>query len=303
MVGAVSTSVLEEARDRTLSRGTRHTERMPDFITWLTAGFDVFMQLARLTLDYLKILAWPAVVLILALAFRKPLIGVLTRLHKASGLGMNIVLTQEFADNAREIVEDLEESPKEAVDEKPSSPPAQVNPTSPPAQVKPTSPPAPVKHRMDALENALKIEPITVEDLRRSNDAFSHTLKIEPITAGDFRHRNLVLGNGLRLRDPAAEQMINYGRIIAAWTQLERTAKQIAEAKKLTGQRTVRTIARKLQAEHHISDATVDAAADLQDLYNRIRHELGNALITDRTAEDFVAAAARLESTFRSVPL
>lgn len=44
---------------------------MPDFITWLTVGFDVFMQLARLTLDYLKILAWPAVVPILALAFRR----------------------------------------------------------------------------------------------------------------------------------------------------------------------------------------------------------------------------------------
>ena len=75
---------------------------MPDFIPWLVAGFDVFTQLARLLLDYLKVLAWPVVVLTLVLVYKRTIMGVLARLRKGKGPGFEIELfSDELADAAK----------------------------------------------------------------------------------------------------------------------------------------------------------------------------------------------------------
>lgn len=61
-------------------------------------------------LEYLKVLAWPVIVFILALLYRRPLIGVLERLRKATGWGATVELerieneARVLADESSEIV-------------------------------------------------------------------------------------------------------------------------------------------------------------------------------------------------------
>lgn len=115
---------------------------MIEFLHWLAkTGFEVFMQLAQLLLDYLKVLAWPIAVLILALVYKRPIIGVLARLRKATGPGVALELdARELVQDARQIatvdastihiasaspsadVPDTAEAPADPVDDAASSP-------------------------------------------------------------------------------------------------------------------------------------------------------------------------------------
>ncbi len=63
----------------------------------LTALADLFGKVALLLLEYLKVAAWPVVVLTLALVYRRPLVSVLHRLRKAEGLGASFELEQDVA--------------------------------------------------------------------------------------------------------------------------------------------------------------------------------------------------------------
>lgn len=84
---------------------------MPELIQWLTTtGFDLFMQLSRLLLDYLKVIVWPAVVLTLVLVYKRPIIGVLARLRKASGLGYALELDARALAEAAELAEATEDA-------------------------------------------------------------------------------------------------------------------------------------------------------------------------------------------------
>lgn len=56
----------------------------------LTAGFDAFMKLAQLNLEYIKALVWPLAILSLALIYRRPLTQLLGRVREASGWGVSV---------------------------------------------------------------------------------------------------------------------------------------------------------------------------------------------------------------------
>lgn len=61
----------------------------------LTSLADLFGKGALLLLEYLKVLAWPLVVLTLALLYKRPLVSVLDRLRKASGFGAILELERD----------------------------------------------------------------------------------------------------------------------------------------------------------------------------------------------------------------
>lgn len=95
---------------------------MHGLLDWIATGFDVFMELARLLLDFLKVLAWPSVVLILVLVYKRPIIGVLSRLRKATGPGVALELdARELAQDAQEVAA-VEASTAPAVTKAPPSP-------------------------------------------------------------------------------------------------------------------------------------------------------------------------------------
>lgn len=122
------------------------------------------IQILEIALEYLKVLAWPIVVFTLALVYRKPLIAVLQRLKKYTGLGQTLILGEQ----ARDIREDSEEllhtestaagqaPPQEAATDSDESTPA---PTPADAGITPTRPdtryvPTPAKQALfDQIAN------------------------------------------------------------------------------------------------------------------------------------------------------
>lgn len=91
-----------------------------DFLPpYLDATVDILIRLSQLLLEYLKVLAWPGVVLVLALVYRVPLVRILERLRKASGFGASLHLDRELerlADTQVAIeaeAEDLPDAPSE----------------------------------------------------------------------------------------------------------------------------------------------------------------------------------------------
>lgn len=69
------------------------------------------MEVARLILDFTKVLIWPAVVLTLALVFRHPLRAILQRLRKAGLPGGVSIDFREEIEEARELSEKVEKEP------------------------------------------------------------------------------------------------------------------------------------------------------------------------------------------------
>lgn len=78
-------------------------------------------------LQYLKVLAWPLVVFVLALVYRRPVITLLQRLKKYSGWGQTV----ELGDRARDLSEESLEVLTEATPLEPVSPADPVDPVDP----------------------------------------------------------------------------------------------------------------------------------------------------------------------------
>lgn len=79
-------------------------------------GAQLGLDIGRLFVDLIKAVAWPAAVVILVMAFRKPLHNLLPRLRKASGYGWLFEWAEEVRQVAEESAElpDLESAPESA---------------------------------------------------------------------------------------------------------------------------------------------------------------------------------------------
>lgn len=99
-------------------------------------------EILDVILDYLKVLAWPLVVFVLALVYRTPVVTLLQRLKKYSGWGQTV----ELGDEARELRESSEEMVKEqlhadtAAQPKPSSSTPEEGASADSLQTTPPSP-------------------------------------------------------------------------------------------------------------------------------------------------------------------
>jgi hypothetical protein len=65
------------------------------------------MELAKLILEFLKVLIWPMTIAVLALYFRKPLVAILTRIRKAGLPGGVSIDFQEEIKEAEELAKDI----------------------------------------------------------------------------------------------------------------------------------------------------------------------------------------------------
>lgn len=85
--------------------------------TILSAGFDVFLKLAQLALEYIKVLAWPVAVLLIALLYKRPLSSLLDRVRKGSFLGVTFDAdVRDVATALTSIADQVSHSPKPGAD-------------------------------------------------------------------------------------------------------------------------------------------------------------------------------------------
>lgn len=236
---------------------------MPDFISWLVASFDVFMQLARLLLDYLKVLAWPVVVLTLVLVYKRPIISVLARLRKATGPGYALEL------DARELVEAAEDADADARTSEPALPDivgedAGTAPHEEPPPATTNTPPTPQPAPTPAAAEV---------DSYKPNARWHFTSDYSP--------------GWLAVDAPAA----GISKILFAWNEVERRTAEIADMLSLpVNARSTRQVAKHLAARGYLTTANAEIASRLQNLRDRVVH--GREEVTDETVEAFMSASA-----------
>lgn len=217
-------------------------------------------------LEYLKVFAWPAVVVTLALVYRKPLIEVLRRLHKAAGFGATVELERAFEQNARSLNEaNLPELPPETERESPEPDAPAPTRESPPDPV-----PDPKKiWGAAALRNFWATNPETAARL-----GF-------PYPDED--------------RDPE-----RYGRMMLAWAHLEAKAVKLGMLIGLnpSSARNLGVLSGGLLDRKLISHETAEIARSLQRLRNELAHEVENISISPSLTSNFVQTAEKLDLIF-----
>lgn len=261
----------------------------------LAAGFEVFMKLAQLALDYLKVLVWPAVVFTLVLIYKRPLIGVLARLRKATAPGVAVELfADELAGAAEQAAatEDVPAVPNEAAvasGEAPTGPPGGVAGTEP-AQGRthdiddePPKSPAGTSSAETTVDSYLvsAMQNLLAEGRIAEGRRFSETLHTRPKWSWyQLSQRQ----TGLRPVD-------------GAWRRLEREAYSVAdllglpEEKRTTSDTALELIRRKLLRPEYATILT-----GLQALRREILH--ADEPPTVEVAANFVSTAAIIAEQF-----
>lgn len=229
-------------------------------------------------LEYLKVFAWPAVVLTLALIYRKPLIGVLKRLHKATGFGATVEL-ERLEDDARALNEaELPElMPAEGVG-------AAIEDEELEVPQRATDEPADATSEFKRVWGAPAIRRFWAtnpETAAQLGIAYPHDRDSRALS-----------------RD--AE---NYGRMMLAWARLETKAVKLGELLGVpTGPaRNLGVLSGKLLDGGHISHEAAEIARSLQRLRNELVHEVENISISSSLTADFVGTAEKLDRLFDQV--
>ncbi|MFJ2160130.1 hypothetical protein [Streptomyces sp. NPDC087856] len=68
------------------------------------------MEIARLVLDYLKVVVWPGAVLVIVFGFKEQVIDLLGRLRSFSGAGFDAQFSEAISDAANKVEEALQEA-------------------------------------------------------------------------------------------------------------------------------------------------------------------------------------------------
>lgn len=275
---------------------------MIEFLHWLAkVGFEVFMQLAQLLLEYLKVLAWPMAVLILALVYKRPLISVLDRLRKATAPGVAFELEAEAAILASDSAKVASQQEQETSEEAPTD---HREPTQEPA----TEP---------AAESGTADRAQTLRE--PSNDASERPQQKTSSSTTTVRLPEHAPGRDLRLtamkrwinsgdsRDRFIQQLFHSGlahpTVITAWETLERASRAAGQAIGLSSEayRNVVIVAHILMAQGLISEDTVNIAVRLDNLRHRILDDDEQEVIPTATLLDFVDSAANLTRILNNV--
>ncbi|MBS0024117.1 hypothetical protein [Microbacterium paraoxydans] len=231
------------------------------------------MELAdwlSIVLEYLKVLAWPAMVLTLALIFRRPLIDILVRLQKASGWGAQLELRQEI----REAAEDSATTPEaiiEAATEPPIAPPAEK----------------PSATEQSAESSKHKITPRSSLSDVRGRDGWRTDASIE---VGRAAVEALVK----RDRDRAERRAV----MLIRWYELEDVARRLGEKYGLPPHaRRVADVASFLATKKHFSPEIESVVERLTDIRERL-NDAGREDLTPQAANDFINATNNIRVAF-----
>lgn len=250
-------------------------------------------------LEYLKVFAWPAVVLTLALVFRGPLVEVLHRLHKAAGFGASVELVERSLEqSARSLNEaalpelaqtraETNEQPERP--EKPEKPeqPKSTEPTSRPPQA--TKPEAP-QGGHDPLDGDSAASPKQLW----TPDAVRRFWRQQPARAAEL---------GLYHPDVRSSDAENYGRMMLAWAHLETKAVRLGELIGLSSSsaRNLGVLSGKLLDRGLVSHEAAEIARSLQRLRNELAHEVERISISPMLTSDFVETAEKLDTAFAHI--
>ena len=221
-------------------------------------------------LEYLKVLAWPAIVLTLALIFRRPLIDIFKRLQKASGWGAQLELRQEI----REVADDSSTTPEaiaETAEAIAETADAAADPSPPePAQQpgkKPTTPAGRAIRDIHGRDG--KYTQATI----KAGRAAAETILASPLKRKEYRARMLI-----------------------TWYELEEVVERLGQHYGLPkGMRRVHTLVRHLSSIGHISQELESVAIRLTMLRDRLEDGAWEDL-TPQAAEDFIVAARNIQT-------
>lgn len=235
---------------------------------------------ALLLLEYLKVAAWPVVVVVLAFSYRGAIVDVLSRIREASVPGYKLVMTQRLEHEVRDLneksvpeLEDVEDAPTATDDSASSGAPGD----------EPSEPTASEKDGGDGVEAEASVP--------RS-----------PVRAPRGYYRVKLPGFGFTA-DPERDEGRNYWNMMTAWSRLESTAVQLGERLGLSPgpSRNLGFLGGQLLARKLISHEAVELGASLQDLRNRMVHELDRIMLTDWMALDFTATAGKLTRIYQDI--
>lgn len=214
-------------------------------------------DLLDVILEYLKVLAWPAIVLTLALIFRRPIIDILERIQEASGWGAKFKLRQQI----REVADDAETTPEAITvsDATLETAPPATSPADPPA----TAPGQPA-------DNA---DPT---DFTSASVDTQHALINEMM-------RQMLAHDRTRSEQRALIRM--------SWYGLEKVARRIGPRYGVAlGEHQVTRVVKRLAAKKRISPELESVATRLEDVFETLRKG-GFEGLTPQAANDFVSAA------------
>lgn len=191
-------------------------------------------EILDIILQYIKVLAWPIVVLILVLVYKRPIIGVLARLRKASGPGVALEL------DARELAEDAQEIAAVEATHVIVTPPAEPDNTLGTADATPK-----------ADSPATGTSPASVQELRARHP--EHDLRYDTAW-GTLRPRSA-----------------NAAIVLSAWSDVVDDATPVARALRLPdGSWSIPHLATVLTQRGYISSSYPTIARRLQSLRNAV---------------------------------
>lgn len=235
------------------------------------------MELAEwldIVLQYLKVLAWPLVVLVLALVYRKPVVTLLQRLKKYSGWGQTV----ELGDLARDLSEESLEVLSEAA---PAD--AGVRETASPAEPRTTD-----------------TEPT---DPRSYPDSSRHVAFPRRLSPSQRIFTSYLSSLEPKAYPAAARRMID-----DAWAALNSIASQLCTELELPLWETTNltVLAHSLSRRGLVSPATVNVALGLDELRRGI-NKADDSELTLYVVRDFIDTAENLsqalQQTLNSVTL
>lgn len=263
-------------------------------------------------LEYLKVFAWPAVVLTLALVFRRPLIEVLQRLHKAAGFGASVELERALEQNARSLNEanlpDFAHTDEESA--KAGRPEHAKAPEQPKGEGSPGQSEGvePLEHPEQQARPGNGARPefmrggrhdLSDEDILNSNKQLW-----SPAALRRFWRQQPHKAAELGLPHPDATSPFgdaeNYGRMMLAWAHLEAKAVRLGELINLSSSsaRNLGVLSGKLLDRRLISHEAAEIARGLQRLRNELAHEVEKINISPVLTTDFVETAEKLDWLF-----
>lgn len=276
---------------------------------------DFFVTLAELMgkgalllLEYLKVLIWPVVVLILASIYRKPLVSVLYRLRKASGLGATVELENQSLELAQAAVSAT------VLEEQASEPGIVVVPDADEDNLSPDpdleSAPEEAAHLDSPVSTSATSRPVSVPP--KDAESFSDQVirqwlksrnKESSASALESVIRHMSIDNDwsyARGRLGPSDESTNLNRIWNSWRQLEGVSSKSSELLGLSDRpRSVRVIARALHKRELLSAGVIPLVDELVDLRNRIFHPSDDIQLTTDLADGFVVSAEAIAKMMR----
>ena len=225
-----------------------------------------------IVLEYLKVLAWPLAVAVLAFAFRNPITEALSRLEEASGLGAKARFFQRTASKLAEeselIAEELAENPEVA-----------------------DAPERPIPTEKPTVETRSPQASETSDDKDAIQAAISNELWLKQM--------NDLLSRGATTAGLTRRQLAR-ARITTAWIDLNRVVRRLNRRVGLYEFATLSQLTRRLVGNGYMNKESADVAYRLAKLFENSQAN-DDQFVTPQIAADFETTAKNVKDALLQV--